>query len=165
MQLIDHVLVDVKNDLTIAEQMTRSHALLSLFSGLNNVILLRTNNLANEETLVVQLDTGHYLKQRLMGLPASDQHRLLSLYLDKKGEDALQQSQVTPDDEVVREERKLKHWIVKASFIAGCILICFTIGSITTILVNNHQLPSNEVLSTVMKTTVDIIKLIFSIGK
>lgn len=165
MQLIEHVLGDINNELTIGEQMPHSHALLSLFSGLNSVILLRTNNLANEETLVVQLDTGLQLKHRLMSLPASDQHRLLSLYLDKKGEDSFQQSQVTPDDEVVREERKLRHWFFKAGFIAGCILLCFTIGSVTTILVNNHQLPSNEVLSSLMKTVVDIIKLIFSIGK
>lgn len=100
--------------------------------------------------------TGADLKHGITKMEIEDQVRMLYVYLlhlKKIG------PQENPEDQ---EDRRFKRFALKLGLSVISFLTVMLIGAVTAIAVHTGAAPSNEVVSTFLKTASEIVSLIFS---
>ena len=99
--------------------------------------------------------TGLDLKEGIEKLPVEDQVGMLYIYLtDSKRIVPVE----TPEQ---LEDRKLRHWVIKAIIWVISFMGVMLFGAITAIAVRTGVLPSNEVVGTFLELAGEIVHLIF----
>jgi hypothetical protein len=177
MLVIRKVLHSIIDDVTLSSQLPSNPALADLMLAFNSVImdeLLSEEIHLQEEVYPVSGDSlGVSLKDGMSHLPVKVQHRLLNTYLHKS--ETLQHfahpratdnhaAQSEEDILIEREERKLKHWLMRVKIIAtiSASVSLIILGAIVAIMVKDNKLPDNALVSTLMGAATEIIKVVFN---
>lgn len=184
MKLVQTILRDVVEDKILLDQGDLAVALLGLAEAFNTV--------AGELPGFVEIthqSTGKDLKGAILSLPLKHQMPLLHLFSQTvasvvtrpapleitAGEPTLGPipqvcEPAAPWDGIDRrrkhleeeEKRKLKTWLIKATFIFIAPIPCILVGAVVAIGVRSGTVPDGPVVNSIMSTATEILKLIFA---
>ncbi len=168
MRVVENILHRIKDDEHVGPAINEHESVAELVKGYNRHAL--TNDFESRGGMyVVTGETyGVDLKRYIHQLPAVEQLRLLDNYLkhfpDNSDGDELSTAAMVHivESDAVREERRLKHWMVK-TIITFCLFSIFTLtGAVIAIMAHNKQTPDSVFIKTIMDTAAEVIKLLFS---
>lgn len=183
MLVIRKILNNIQDDTHLSKQLVTNPALADLIISYNGVlmdeVLDETSTPLSEEVFPVTGDSlGITLKDGMSHLPLKIQHRLLNLYLHKSETlaPAPAPTQTHPthttnrdeeDEEdsttTAREDRKLKRWLIKFCIITSMILVALVVVTMIFLAIKNDKMPGNgEVISALMKSVTEVIKVLFN---
>lgn len=168
MRVIEAILKGIKDGEQLVSQMARSESISLLVAKYNDVIShIEIADTARSTYAVTPETYGGDFKRYISYLLPGDVYRLLEAYLAKEPQEIVIPVDIhaTPriEDPVVRDERRLKHSLVKMVVFASLVIVCGTIGAIVAIMVQTKTMPDNAFISTIMKSAVDIIKFVFNL--
>lgn len=105
---------------------------------------------------LTDVSVGQDLKHGIEQLPCEDQVQMLYKYL-------VDARRLTPEESPAEvEDRKMKHWSIKAFIWVASFVIVMTFGAVTAIAVRSGVAPSNELVSTFLEFAGEIVHLIFA---
>ncbi len=105
--------------------------------------------------------TGADLKMAIGNMRAEDQVELLQKY--SAATKTLDAPMVYSEDPKVTDERRLRHWMMKTFILLTGVLVCIIIGVTVAVMVHNKMFPPASVITTIINSATEIIKLIFSL--
>lgn len=118
------------------------------------------NHRAHHDDSLVPLGyhhTGKDLKNALAQLPGEDQLVMLYPYAQ-----AVFQLLPYVEDQRSIDERRLRHWLVKAAFMVLAPIPCLIAGAMVVIAVREGIMPDGALSSSLMSTATEMLKLIFT---
>lgn len=155
MDLLNQVLQGVDDNRPLLQRMETSEALRVLVDEYNKF----AQTLFEVPSAVTGLTEGRHFKAALRKLDPDAQLTLL-----KKYSDVLHGRHTQALENEKAEERKHRHWVVKATLIfVGCGILLIA-GAMVAFAYKSGALPDSAVVSTIIKPALEILKLIFSVG-
>lgn len=103
--------------------------------------------------------TGREFKDSVSEMPPVDLIKMLNRYTESVK--TIRNPSVYEDPKV-RDERRLRHWVIKVLVSVMAVVICMMAGVIVTMGVWKGVLPDTSILSSLMEMATEILKLIFS---
>ena len=182
MHVVELALANINNGTHLAPQMVDNHPLVKLVEGYNQYALHAPGSTlyaAGGETY------GFDLKRYLGCLPATEQLRLLNEYLhdcEAQGVPIDEPEDVVDDAAPVvhataahhpnrretdeqRDNRRFRHFAMKAAIITGLVLIVLIFGAGFGIMYHSKSVPDNALLTSLLDNTAAVIKVLFGLAK
>jgi len=189
-RILNNVLDDVILSKQLASNLALADLIINYNSVIMDDVLDDGSTPLSEEVFPVTGDSlGITLKDGMAHLPLKSQHRLLNLYLhksetmvppgppltssepyspshqnhqhhhtDEDEEDAEEDSTTS-----AREDRKLKRWLIKFCIITSMVLVAMVVVTMIFLAIKNDKMPGNgEVVSTLLKSVTEVIKVLFN---
>lgn len=135
---------------------------LSVASPLRDLVERYNKIAANDDNLppVLSSTTGRELKAAISMMEPEDQLVILHKY--SLATKTLDLPEVYAEDPVKADERKFRLFVGKAMIIGFVILMLVVVGAVIALSVKSGALANEGLISTIMKTAGEIIKLILS---
>lgn len=185
MHVVEQILSNIANGEHIAPQMRHNQPLVKLVEAYNQFALHSSGgeNLYSATGETYGLD----LKRYVNFLPAHEQLKLLNEYLHNcemhdipltvveeiPSEEEAEPERPTPtprhlsivqnrrESDSVKEERRLRHFLIKWAAITASVLALLVTGAILSMMYHNHTAPDNALIKTVIETATAIFKVLF----
>lgn len=169
MRVVESILHRIKDNEPLVDQIAVHESVAELVKAYNKLSM--AHNLEGRESMyIVTGETfGSDLKRYIHHLPENEQIKLLDRYLlhfvDVAGAEVPPPLPITTaEQEAVRDERRLKHWVFKIAVLAGLFFFFLLMGAIVAILAH-EKTTDNALIKTLMETAGEVIKLLFSNAK
>lgn len=154
--MLEDILRGIPDDRRLAEHRDKPSPINDLLKGYNE----KAERKDNELTPLEHTATGRDLKDAIGSLSPADQLLLLSKFSNSA---ASLDAPWDYETAAQRDERRLKHWVIKAGVVAGLFMIvCFTGAGLVLGFQSGYL--TGPVFKYFIDTAVSILKIIFSNG-